>query len=155
MGESSPSGQVIREKSLPKHKIYLSGWLHSSSLEPCIFDKFSTSWKFLWLGVPFTWNHFIQEERNVYFHETLALHWWEMEHNLKFNEFNNCWPVSSISHHDRTQSPNISPAHPKLSSCKSCWSIHYAWSHLSNVGPKGRFERTFVMWMKKFFSSTA
>ena len=57
--------------------------------------------------------------------------------------------VRPISHYDRTQWPNMSPAHLEFSSSKCCQSINYVRSNLSNVLPKGRFERTYVLWIKK------
>ena len=43
----------------------------------------------------------------------------------------------------------MSPAHLELSSSRCCQSINYVRSNLSNVRPKGRFERTHVLWIKK------
>ena len=57
--------------------------------------------------------------------------------------------VRPISHYDRTRWPNMSPAHLEFSSSKCCQSIYYVWSNLSNVRPKGRFERTYVLWINK------
>ena len=43
----------------------------------------------------------------------------------------------------------MSPAHLEFSSSRCCQSINYVRSNLSNVRPKGRFERTYVLWIKK------
>ena len=63
------------------------------------------------------------------------------------------WPnfenVRPISHYDQTRWPNMSPAHLEFSSSRCCQSINYVQSNLSNVWPKGRFERTCVLWIKK------
>ena len=50
-----------------------------------------------------------------------------------------------IGHDDR----NISPAHLELSSTRRCQSMFYVRPNLSNVRPKGRFERTYVLRIKK------
>ena len=57
--------------------------------------------------------------------------------------------VRPISNYDRTRWPNISPAHLELSSSRCCQSINDVRSNLSNVRPKWRFERTYVLWIKK------
>ena len=57
--------------------------------------------------------------------------------------------VRPISHYDWTRWPNISPAHLEFSSSRCCQSIDYVRCKLSNVRPKGRFERTYVLWIKK------
>ena len=80
---------------------------------------------------------------------------------------NNCWSpdivrlnfenVQPISHYDQKRWPNISAARLGLSSSRFCRSInnYYVWSNLSNVWPKGKFERTYVLWIKKnIISST-
>ena len=72
---------------------------------------------------------------------------------VKFKRTNNITvleiTVRPISHYDRTRWPNISPAHLEFSSSRCCQSINYVRSVLSNVRPKGRFERTYVPWIKK------
>ena len=57
--------------------------------------------------------------------------------------------VRPISHYDRTRWPNMSQAHLEFSSSRCCQSMNYVRSNLSNVRPKGRFERTYVLWIKK------
>ena len=59
--------------------------------------------------------------------------------------------VRPVSRCDRTRWPNISPALLNLELCSSkcCHSMNYVRPNLSNVRPKGRFERTDVLWMKK------
>ena len=56
--------------------------------------------------------------------------------------------VRPSSLYDRTRWPNMSPAH-LASSSRCCQSISYVRSNLSNVRHKGRFERTYVLWIKK------
>ena len=60
--------------------------------------------------------------------------------------------VRPISHYGRTRWPNISPAHHALSFSRCCQSINYVRSNLTNVRPKGGFERTDVpRIMKNYF----
>ena len=57
--------------------------------------------------------------------------------------------VQPISHYSQTRWPNISPAQLELSSSGCCQSINYVWFNLSNVWPKGRFERPYGLWIMK------